>query len=221
MRTFMIIAMATPSSAKWLRSSLTDVYWEALSNVSSWKELTSWSSYNITSSSHVSPWHVWNVTASGAEVMWNATTSGGATFAPIIKTGGANALSMALGVTSAFYGVPGVAGPLDNILLGFAGYVAPQYLSADQKIIHNLYLVVRTVYYCIRFKCVILISPRFDITLLVTAISVLMDEQFGFLTFEKIFFAYIQEICMTVIIVVFFWMLRKKPPNVTIATQTE
>ena len=216
MRTFIIIAMATPSSAKWLRSSLTDVSWEALSNVSSWKELTSWSSYNITSSSHV-----WNVTASGAEAMWNATTSAGATFAPIIKTGGANALSMALGVTSAFYGVPGVAGPLDNILLGFAGYVAPQYLSADQKIIQDLYLVVRTVYYCIRFKCVILISPRFDITLLVTAISVLMDEQFGFLTFEKIIFAYIQEICIAIIIVVFFWMLRKKPLNVTIATQTE
>ena len=216
MRTFIIIAMATPSSAKWLRSSLTDVSWEALSNVSSWKELSSWSSYNITSSSHV-----WNVTASGAEAMWNATTSAGATFAPIIKTGGANALSMALGVTSAFYGVPGVAGPLDNILLGFAGYVAPQYLSADQKIIQDLYLVVRTVYYCIRFKCVILISPRFDITLLVTAISVLMDEQFGFLTFEKIIFAYIQEICIAIIIVVFFWMLRKKPLNVTIATQTE
>ena len=217
MRAFIIIAMATPSSAELFRSSLTDVSsWEALSNVSSWKELTSWSSYNITSSSHV-----WNVTASGAEAMWNATTSAGATFAPIIKTGGANALSMALGVTSAFYGVPGVAGPLDNILLGFAGYVAPQYLSADQRIIEDLYLVGKSVYYCIRFKCMNLIFSRLDISLLGTAISVLMDEQFGFLTFEKIFFAYIQKICIAIIIVVFFWMLRKKPLNVRIATQTE
>lgn len=220
MHTFIIIAMVAPSSAEWFRSSLTDVSWEALSNVSSWKELTSWSSYNITSSSHVSPWHVWNVTASGAEAMWNATTSAGATFAPIIKTGGANVLSMAFGAVGFYYGA-GTPGLLDNILVGVSASVAPQYLSADQKIIHDLYLVVRTVYYCIRFKCVILISPRFDITLLVTAISVLMDEQFGFLTFEKIFFAYIQEICMAIIIVVFFWMLRKKPLNVTIATQTE
>ncbi len=209
------ILFPIPIPTGWNTSSLTDVSWEALTNVSSWKELTSWSSYNITSSSHV-----WNVTASGAEAMWNATTSAGATFAPIIKTGGANVLSMALGAVGFYYGV-GTPGLLDNILVGVSASVAPQYLSADQKIIQDLYLVVRMVYYCIRFKCVILISPRFDITLLVTAISVLMDEQFGFLTFEKIFFAYIQKICIAIIIVVFFWMLRKKPLNVTIATQTE